>query len=135
MKRLFTLFFTGYFLLLAVGVGISSHYCGGVLKSMAIMVEAPACGHQDMSKDHCAAQGKKGKDCCDEEYQLVKLVDSYTPVDVVASSPDWITLGHIPAEFINTAELAVSHQTDTYQNKPPPLTVTQLLSRLQVYLC
>ena len=133
MKRLVAIFLTIYFLILSIGVGISTHLCGGRAISKAIFIEAPSCGHTAMT-DGCDDHQSQKKSCCDHEYELVKLEGEYL------FSSDFFLNIDLPLMAVVTYPLLdiaapVLPAKYVFDTKPPPQGLSQRLALLQSYLC
>lgn len=128
---------TGIYLLLAIGVSINSHYCGGVEVSRALMMEAPSCGHHqhaDMCEDH-SAENKQDKGCCSSDSEFFQIQNDLIAVTATALVPNVAVLS---VDEIYSPQVEVLQSTSFERaypiNKPPPLTVSRQLASIQSFL-
>lgn len=64
--RLFSSILTVFYLTFSIGVGVSSHYCMGVLKDVSFGMEAERC---------VCADSEMFGDCCEDVHQLFQIDD------------------------------------------------------------
>lgn len=67
MKKAAVILFTIYYLVLASGLSINLHYCGGKLKEISFLGE--------VNEDGCCGKKEKSKGCCNEESTFIKVKD------------------------------------------------------------
>lgn len=138
MRSVSAIFTALLYLSLAVGISVSSHFCGGVHISSAIMMEAPSCGHHthaDMCDSHDPVEQQK-KGCCSSDMEFFQLQDQPIVANVTPELPSASVVALLPQYTILSeatpmlkAEL-ISHLT----SKPPPLTVSGHLALVQSFL-
>lgn len=134
LKRFAAISLTVYFLILSIGIGVSTHLCGGKAMSKAIFVEAPSCGHA-MDSDSCNDHNKATKGCCDHEYELVQLKGDYLFSSHQHTDAPQVLVALIPAmPILAGAAIQLSHQSITTL-RPPPKQLSQRLALFQSYLC
>ncbi len=111
MKKFSILLLTAFYILVASGFAINSHYCGGKLKEISFLK------HEDC----CCGSTKKAKKCCKDETIFCKIQDNQKLTSkIIISTPVSIK------ELVPIKVLLVffNHQTHTFLNLkteyPPP---------------
>ena len=69
MKKSFIILFTSFYLILASGLSISLHYCGGKLKDISLFSSG--------NEDGCCGSKKKSKGCGNEKSAFIKVKDNH----------------------------------------------------------
>ena len=69
MKKPLIILFASFYLMLALGLKISLHYCGGKLKSISFFCKG--------NEDGCCGNKEKSKGCCNEKSTFVKVKDNH----------------------------------------------------------
>jgi hypothetical protein len=64
MKQTSSILLVLLYLLTSVGLTVNVHYCGGKLKSIQLLFDAPSC---------CCGETKKMDGCCEDESFFVQL--------------------------------------------------------------
>lgn len=65
MKKLFILLLASFYLIIASGLTVSLHYCGGKLKKISFFTVNDEAG--------CCGTKEKSKDCCHEKTAFIKV--------------------------------------------------------------
>lgn len=91
MKKSLIILFASFYLMLASGLSISLHYCGGKLKDISLFSSG--------NEDGCCGTKKKSKGCCSEKTAFIKVNDNHFGGDniKVLNSP----IKSIPAPVFN----------------------------------
>lgn len=69
MKKSFIILFASFYLILASGLSISLHYCGGKLKDISLFSSG--------NENGCCGSKKKSKGCCNEKSAFIKVKDNH----------------------------------------------------------
>lgn len=69
MKKSLIILFASFYLMLASGLSISLHYCGGKLKDISLFSNG--------NEDGCCGTKKKSKGCCNEKTAFIKVKDNH----------------------------------------------------------
>ena len=69
MKKSFIILFASFYLMLASGLSISLHYCGGKLKDISLF--------NNSNEDGCCGSKKKSKGCCNNKSVFIKVKDNH----------------------------------------------------------
>lgn len=69
MKKSLIILFASVYLVLASGLSISLHYCGGKLKEISLFSSG--------NEDGCCGTKKKSKGCCNEKSAFIKVKDNH----------------------------------------------------------
>lgn len=76
MKKYFTIVLLFLYLIPAIGVNISAHYCGGELASVS---------HEFSEKKKCSCSPKKmKKGCCEDKQQTFKMDNSQQKAELIS---------------------------------------------------
>lgn len=136
------------------GFKLYTHHCStSHIQNVSIIIPAEACGHaeqteqntscciiEEPSKDACCQTSEplnETDNCCTDNEEFVKLevqtvLNHTTPVVKENSTDSFIAL------FVVNTFLSYSSQSNPETNlintSPPPINVTEYLSRIQVYL-
>ena len=91
MKKSLIILFASFYLILASGLSISLHYCGGKLKDISFFSSS--------NEEGCCGTKKKSKGCCSEKSAFIKVKDNHfagNSIKVLNSS-----IKSIPAPVFN----------------------------------
>ncbi len=69
MKKSLIILFASFYLILASGLNVSLHYCGGKLKDISLFSNG--------NEDGCCGTKKKSKGCCNEKSTFIKVKDNH----------------------------------------------------------
>jgi len=69
MKKSLIILFASFYLVLASGLSINLHYCGGKLKDISLFSTS--------SEDGCCGNKKKSKGCCKEKSAFIKVKNNH----------------------------------------------------------
>ncbi len=123
-KKVSHIIVTILILLSTFGVSISSHYCGGHLRSISLFTEAKTC---------C---GDTEGGCCHTENDVVVLDDDYTVQTVTAATaPLEISLFciNIICEY-SLSNIFTTYTLSVYSDLPIPDSLSKRISILQSFI-
>lgn len=69
MKKVFLILFAFFYLIVASGISLNIHYCGGKIKNLSFLFS-----HSE--KDCCGSSKMKTKDCCKEKAAFIKVKEN-----------------------------------------------------------
>ena len=69
MKKSLIILFASFYLILASGLNVSLHYCGGKVKDISLFSNG--------NEDGCCGTKKKSKGCCNEKSAFIKVKDNH----------------------------------------------------------
>lgn len=130
-------------LLSTSGWVLSKHYCGGVLKNVALFGEATPCHDNKLMKScplHGSMPASNGQssddnDCCDTTNELIKLDNEEAKLSAefnLSNHPVLIVVLMILGDLVLDS---CDDKTTHYLSYKPPLLVCDLPVRLQTFLC
>jgi len=97
------------------------HYCGGELMELAFFQQLDSC---------CDGMEKSG--CCETEHQDLKHDDN-TPISVYSFEAQVPVLMYV-FEFPSLSEIAISNNSIIKAFMQTPITVSDILIRIQLFL-
>ena len=125
------------------GLVLSKHYCGGVLKSVAVFEEAPPC-HENKALRSCPLHSgmkmseddtPENSNCCDTETDLLNTDADEAEALVEFNLADYPALLAVLLVLTGLSPLENDSKTTHYLSYKPPLLVCDLPVRLQTFLC
>ena len=113
MKKSLIILFASFYLILASGLSISLHYCGGKLKEISFFGAG--------NENGCCGSKKKSKGCCHDKSTFIKVKDNHFAGNNVKVFNSTVKL--IPAPVFN--QLFQIQNSDIYYTAlnyyPPPV--------------
>lgn len=125
------------------GLVLSKHYCGGVLKNVALFGEAASC-HENNAMEACPLHSsmKMSEDdtsedssCCDTKSELLKADTEKAEITVDFSLTDYPVLLAVLLVLSGVSPVESDSKTTHYLSYKPPLLVCDLPVRFQTFLC
>ena len=93
MKKSLIILFASFYLILASGLSVSLHYCGGKLKDISLFSTS--------NENGCCGNKKKSKGCCKNKTAFLKVKDNHEANTLLkAPSPTKLTVD-APAIILN----------------------------------
>jgi len=84
MKKATIILLTVFYSVIASGINVSIHYCGGKIKEFSL--------NKSSNEDGCCGNKKKSKGCCDEKAAFIKIKDNHDLSNTVS-----LTYNHFKA--------------------------------------
>lgn len=133
------------FLLLvgSTGLVVNKHYCQNELKSTALFLAARSC-HQSNQQPGCPMHREMAggmdqddqKGCCDDQSEFLKSdKDQIVPTLDVVPSDIPVSSAAGAAYVLSSDRPSPDRQTIHYLNYKPPLIVSDLSVRFQIFRC
>jgi hypothetical protein len=69
MKKTIIILLASFYLIIASGLTVSAHYCGGKFKSLSVL--------NIHDEKGCCGNKKKSKDCCKDKTAFIKVKDNH----------------------------------------------------------
>jgi hypothetical protein len=124
MKRPVILFFTFVYLVVASGLSVNLHYCGGKIKDVSLFYT----GTKDDSG--CCGKMKKSKGCCNNKSAILKVNDDQQYVSIVKYSPEQLLSDYLVHSSVLSFLINQKFELIETVQHPPPL-----LSSSPIYIC
>lgn len=78
MKRVLIIFLAAFYLIIASGLTLSLHYCGGKLKAVSLFSN---------KEEGCCGNKKKSKGCCKDKTTVIKVKDNHQSSQIAKINP------------------------------------------------
>ncbi len=137
MKIILSIFLTFSLLFSQLYVSITKHYCGGKLKATEIALTKAdiGCGmEKDLSTQNNNCEDSFSSDCCETTFFTYVVEEDYhaqeqveTPSDSFVFTPLFVYL------FVSNFDVNNDNTLTPEPPQPPPPTVQEVLSYVQVY--
>ena len=95
MKKTFIILLASFYLIVASGLAVSIHYCGGKLKQISFI--------NNNNEKGCCGSKKKSKGCCKTKTAFLKVKDNHEANSLVKSpTPAKLTANVLPTALVYT---------------------------------
>ena len=112
MKKIALILLASFYMMVASGLNLSMHYCGGKLKSISFL-------HNDNEKG-CCGNKKKSKGCCKNKTAFIKVKDNHKTNDLLkAPTPTKLVIDIVPPTIVKTYDY-VSNVSEIVVNYHAP---------------
>lgn len=128
MKKSILILLTIFYVVLASGVSVNLHYCGGKFKSVSFFVVA--------DETDCCGDKEKNSGCCNDKTEFVKIENDQNRIATVTISDNHPVSCHFKStiESIRFINAIVFNKTSSNYHSPPLIYEDPLFLRNRVLL-